>query len=130
MHAIASQKFQTPGQQVGRSNGQPEHGNASRDELIIGRFAPSPVSNQDEGYYWTDEGYEHLRAGKYELDHCIPHYVLRNDLRSSDGFLEAVSDRSILIGALICCIVMGAICLAGSFGLERAERASIVDGRR
>jgi hypothetical protein len=129
MHVIASQKFQIPGQQVGRSDGQARHSDASRDELVIGRFAPAPVSNQDDGYYWTDEGYEHLRSGQYDRDHAIPHFVLTNDLRSSDGFLEAVSEKSLLVGALICCIVIGAIGLAGAVGLERAERAAVQQGR-
>ena len=129
MHLIASQKFQITGKQVGRSNSEARHSDASRDELVIGRFAPAPVSNQDDGYYWTDEGYEHLRSGQYDRDHAIPHFVLTNDLRSSDGFLEAVSEKSLIVGALICCIIIGAIGIAGAVGLERAERSFTLERR-
>jgi hypothetical protein len=129
MHVIASQKFHTPRQEPDGKAGQYQRQNTSRDELVIGRFAPAPVSNEDDGYYWTDEGYEHLRDGKSGTEYFIPRIVLTNDLRSSDGFLEAISERSLLVGACICCIVLGVIVMAGAVGLERVERSSIVDAR-
>jgi hypothetical protein len=70
----------------------------------------------DDIYLWTDEGYD-----------VLPHVLL--DRRTPDPVLEAIAARGPLYAAIAFAVVAVLICLAGSVGLERAERTAEIAAR-
>lgn len=88
----------------------------------------APGQPADDIYLWTDEGYDHLRGTSNAFEHVLPH-VLIDDRRTPDALLEAMAARGALYVVIAAVVAAGLIGLAGSVGLERAERAAVYAAR-
>ncbi|QHW26622.1 hypothetical protein GYN07_20795 [Rhizobium leguminosarum bv. viciae 248] len=128
MFPIASHKFDTSRQQVDHNKRDEQGENAQRGHLVVSGLTLHAVSDQHDCYYWTDEGYDHLRGTSNAFEHVLPH-VLIDDRRIPDTVLEAMAARGPLYAAIAFAVVAGLIGLAGSVGLERVERASEIASR-
>ncbi|MBY3162085.1 hypothetical protein HFO65_15735 [Rhizobium laguerreae] len=123
-----SHEFDASRQPVDQSKRDEQGDNAQRGHLVVSGLALHAVSDQQDCHYWTDEGYDYLRGTSNAFEHVLPPYVLL-DRRTPDTVLEAVADRGPLYAAIAFAVVVGLIGLAGSVGLERAERASEIAAR-
>lgn len=123
-----SNEFDASRQQVDQSKRDDQGENAQSGHLMVSGLFLQPVSDQHDCYYWTDEGYDHLRGTSNAFEHVLPHYVLI-DRRTPDTVLEAMAARGPLYAAIAFAVVAGLIGLAGSVGLERAERATEIAAR-
>ncbi|MBB4342110.1 hypothetical protein [Rhizobium leguminosarum] len=123
-----SHKFDASRQQVDQSQRDDQGENAQSGHLVVSGLTLHAVSDQHDCYYWTDEGYDHLRGTSNAFEHVLPHYVLI-DRRTPDTVLEAMAARGPLYAAIAFAVIAGLIGLAGSVGLERAERATEIAAR-
>lgn len=128
MFSIASQKFDATRQDVDHSKRDDQGDNAQSGHLVVSGLALQPVSDQQQCYYWTDEGYDHLRGTSNAFEHVLPH-VFIVDGRTDDPLLKAMAERSPLYVAIAFAICAGLIGLAGSAGLSRVERSTIIAER-
>lgn len=123
-----SHEFDASRQQVDQSKGDDQGENAQSCRLVVSGLTLHAVSDQHNCYYWTDEGYDHLRGTSNAFEHVLPHYVLL-DRRTPDTVLEAIAARGPLYAAIAFAVVAGLICLAGSVGLQRVERSTVIAAR-
>lgn len=129
MFAIASHKFDAPRQPVDRNGGDDQRKDTERGNLVIGRFAPAPICDQEDAYYWTDEGYQYLHGSQDGVDHCIPLIVLPESRRIDVKLWEAIALDSALKAVVVAFITLAVIMYAGSIGLKRTESAAVLSER-
>lgn len=115
--------------QIDHSGGHEQGQDAQRSHPIVGRFGPAPICDQQDTYYWTDEGYEYLRGSIDGVEHYVPLIVLPRNRATNDKLAEAVAERSVLYAIITAFIISATIVLAGSVGLPRAEHAAVVAAR-
>lgn len=127
MFSIASHKFDASRQQVDQSKRDDQGDDAQYGHHVVSGLL-HPVSDQQQCYYWTEEGYDHLHGTSNAFEHVLPH-VFIVDRRTDDPLLKAVVERGPLYLAIAFAICAGLIGLAGSVGLSRVEHATVIAGR-
>ncbi|TBY40867.1 hypothetical protein [Rhizobium leguminosarum] len=128
MPITASHKFDASRQQIDHDERDDQGCNSQRRHLVVSGLALQSIRNEQQCYYWTDEGYDHLRGTCNAFEHVLPHFLL-SDRRTPDTVLEAMAARGPLYAAIAIAIVAGLIGFAGSVGMERVERATEVAAR-
>jgi hypothetical protein len=127
MFPIASHKLDDSRQNVDRDKREDQGHNSQSSHPVVSGLTLHAISDQQECYYWTDEGYDHLRGTSNAFEHVLPHVLL--DRRTPDTVLEAMVARGPLYAAIAFAVIAGLIGLAGSVGLERAERTAEIAAR-
>jgi hypothetical protein len=123
MHVIASQKFDIARQQPYYRDRRGDDRNTDCGHLGVSRLGLNTITDESETYYWTDEGNPDLQQHAHSGNHSLPLYAVPADHGTEDALLKALAARGIAMAIIVSAIVLGMIGLAGSVGLERAERA-------